>query len=233
MKLYYDLHIHSILSPCADELMTPNNLLNMAMLKGLDIVAVTDHNSGKQLPTIKELENSYDFLFVPGVEVTVREGFDVLCYFRSYIEAQTFDQFLEQYLLDDWEIYTKSDQVITNVYDEEVDLVDKPLTKTSLSYHDLAQKVRSLDGCLVIAHIDRPSQSPLPAIDLSTLDFDAIELQGGLETSFTKEHPELTTYRILFNSDAHSLPMISEKEHFLDLPEKTIDAFFAYLRGDD
>ncbi|MDO5479206.1 MAG: histidinol-phosphatase, partial [Clostridia bacterium] len=29
MKLYYDLHIHSALSPCGDNDMTPNNIVNM------------------------------------------------------------------------------------------------------------------------------------------------------------------------------------------------------------
>ena len=45
MKAYYDFHTHSALSPCADEDMTPNNIVNMARLKGLSMIAVTDHNS--------------------------------------------------------------------------------------------------------------------------------------------------------------------------------------------
>ena len=47
-----DLHIHSALSPCADDDMTPNNILGMAALKGLDMIAVTDHNSGGQLRSV-------------------------------------------------------------------------------------------------------------------------------------------------------------------------------------
>lgn len=47
MIYYYDLHIHSVLSPDADTLMTPNNIFNMANLKGLNIISVTDHNSFK------------------------------------------------------------------------------------------------------------------------------------------------------------------------------------------
>ena len=42
---HYDLHLHSCLSPCADDDMTPNNMVNMALLNGLDIIAVTDHNT--------------------------------------------------------------------------------------------------------------------------------------------------------------------------------------------
>ena len=45
MSLYYDFHIHSALSPCGDNEMTPNNIINMSLIKGLDAIAVTDHNS--------------------------------------------------------------------------------------------------------------------------------------------------------------------------------------------
>jgi PHP family Zn ribbon phosphoesterase len=233
MKLYYDLHIHSILSPCADELMTPNNVLNMAMLKGLDIVAITDHNSTRQLPTIRELENSYDFLFVPAVEVTVKENFDVLCYFQTYEDAATFNHFLYTHLDGDWKIFQEKDQVITDVYDIEIDTVDKPLTHTNIPYHLLAKEVRKLDGAIVLAHIDRPSQTPLTHYRLDELDFDGIEIQPQNKEKFLKDHKEFEHYKLFYSSDAHSLTRISEKTHTIDLPEKTIQAFFTYLRGDD
>jgi len=232
MKLYYDLHIHSILSPCADELMTPNNVLNMAMLKGLDIVAITDHNSTRQLPTIKELENSYDFLFVPAVEVTVKEDFDALCYFRTYEDAATFNSYLYANLDGEWNNFSEENQVITDVYDLEIDLVDTPLTHTRIPYKELVKKVRSLDGAVILAHIDRPSQTPLNTYDLDDLDFDGVEVQVGNKEEFLEKNPWLKQYKLFHSSDAHSLPMISEKTEWIELKEKTIDAFFAYLRGD-
>ena len=51
MNIAVDLHMHSCLSPCGDELMTPNNIVNMAKLKGLDAIAVCDHNTARHLPT--------------------------------------------------------------------------------------------------------------------------------------------------------------------------------------
>ena len=48
--MHYDLHIHSCLSPCADDSMTPHNICNMAKIKGLDLIAVTDHNSMRPHP---------------------------------------------------------------------------------------------------------------------------------------------------------------------------------------
>lgn len=232
MKLFYDLHIHSILSPCADELMTPNNVLNMAMLKGLDIVAITDHNSTRQLPTIRQLENSYDFLYVPAVEVTVKENFDVLCYFQTYEDAATFDQFLQVHLDGQWKNFSENDQVITDVYDIEIDTVEKPLTHTNILYKELVTRVRKLDGAIILAHIDRPSQTPLDTYSLEELEFDGIEIQSQNIEHFLEEHPSVKQYKIFHNSDAHSLPMISEKDNSIELKEKTIDAFFAFLRGE-
>ena len=59
MKYYYDLHIHTALSPCGDNDMTPNNLVNMALLKGLDIIAVTDHNSSENVEAVITLVRRY------------------------------------------------------------------------------------------------------------------------------------------------------------------------------
>ena len=55
MKVYYDLHIHSALSPCAEVEMTPNNIVNMSLLKGLDMIAVTDHNSCGNIRAVMEV----------------------------------------------------------------------------------------------------------------------------------------------------------------------------------
>ena len=41
----YDLHVHSCLSPCGDSDMTPNNVVQMALLSGCEILAITDHNT--------------------------------------------------------------------------------------------------------------------------------------------------------------------------------------------
>ncbi len=225
--------MHSILSPCADELMTPNNILNMAMLKGLDFLAVTDHNTTKQLKVFEELEDSYDFIFIPGVEVTVKEDFDVLCLFKSFNDALLFDKFLESNLDGEWGIFTESDQVITDIYDTEIETFNIPLTSTTIPYVDLVKETKKLNGLIILCHIDRPSRSALNSFKLSDLEFDAIEISQHIKDEYLKKYPELLKHRILFNSDAHTLLSISEKEYFFELEEKSIDSFFNYLRGDN
>lgn len=213
--------------------MTPNNILNMAMLKELDLLAITDHNSTKQLEVFKELQESYDFIFIPGVEVTVLEKFDVLCYFRTYKDAMIFDKFLEEHLDGEWGSFNESDQVITDIFDTTYETINTPLTSTNIPYKELVKEVRNLKGAIVLAHIDRVSHSVLQTYKLEDIDFDAVEVQKFEREKFLDLHPELNKYKILFNSDSHSLLSISEKEDYIDLEEKSIESFFKFLIGNN
>jgi|LGVF01.2.fsa_nt_gb PHP family Zn ribbon phosphoesterase len=224
--------MHSVLSPCADELMTPNNILNMAMLKEIDFLAITDHNTTKQLKVIKELEDSYDFIFIPGVEVTVKENFDVLCFFKSFKDALLFDKYLEKNLNGEWGVFKETDQVLTDIYDMEIETFKKPLTSTNIPFEDLVKETRKLEGLIVLCHIDRASKSALNVYKLEDLEFDAIEISQHVKDKYLKKHPELLKYKILFNSDAHTLLSMSEKEYFIDLEEKSLESFFKYMRCD-
>lgn len=224
--------MHSILSPCADELMTPNNICNMAMLKGLDLIAITDHNSTKQLKTFRQLQESFDFVIIPGVEVSVQEGFDVLCYFRSFQDAIEFDSFLASHLCGEWGGFTKDHQVITDIFDLTFDVVDTPLTETNLTYNELVNEVRKYDGLLVPAHINRPSCTPLNSFSLDDIEFDAIEIAPYGKDDFIKANPIVKKYMMFHNSDSHSLLQISEKDFSIELEEKSIEGFFNYVRGE-
>lgn len=232
IKYYYDLHIHTVLSPDGDELMTPNNILNMAMLKELDFVAITDHNSTKQLRAIEQIEPAYDFIIIPGVEVTVAEGFDVLCYFKTYANAYTFDAYLESHLEQyNWGPFSPQDQVITDVYDMTMDTFDKALRSTTIPYQELVKEVHALDGIVILAHIDRSSKSALLTYQLDEIPFDGVEVQLYNKDSFLETHPDVTNYKIFSSSDSHTLLTILERTEGIELKEKSINAFFQYVKG--
>ncbi len=215
-------------------MMTPNNILNMAMLKKLDFVAVTDHNSAKQLETIREIEKAYDFIVIPGIEVTVSEGFDVLCYFDNYDNAILLDRHIEQYLIgEEWGVFSRENQVITDIYDIEVDTFDKPLLQRTVPYKELYHFVKILNGRIVLAHINRNSKSVLQYYNLDDLEFDGVEIEHYQKDLFIEMHPEVLQYPILTNSDAHSILQLSEREEEIELEEKSINALFEFLKGRD
>lgn len=233
MNLHYDLHVHSVLSPCADVLMTPNNILNMATLKGLDVLSVADHNSLKQIPILAKIAESYALLFIPGVEVTIADGTHVLCHFRRLDEAMAFDGDLERLLDKTPEGPVRNGEPILT--DEE------DLTLAVLPYRlhqnlpiDLAGLCRLLDRyehLRFFAHLDRGANSGLHLV--GTCPMDGIELTRHADPDFVRKH-RLEGMPVLRNSDAHGLTDISERtdRNVLDLPAGSLDAFFArFARG--
>ena len=73
INISYDFHIHTCLSPCGDNDMTPSNIIGMAALKGLDVVAITDHNSSLNCEAAMKCGEAYGVLVIPGMELTTEE----------------------------------------------------------------------------------------------------------------------------------------------------------------
>jgi PHP family Zn ribbon phosphoesterase len=223
MKYSYDIHIHSVLSPCADVLMTPNNIFNMASLKGLDIIAITDHNSTKQLSICNELSQSYDMLFIPGVEITVKEDFDVLCYFKTVEDAIKFDKVLETYnRKNKFDSKVMGNQEIVNIYDEVIEeyryLLIDPL---NLSIKELLEILKDFEHVLIYAHLDKDYRSGINYIDRYPLD--------GAEYRNIENNKNYD--KVLKNSDAHQIIDILEKgdNDGMILDDLSIDSFFKYF----
>jgi len=231
MNYHYDLHVHSVLSPCADVLMTPNNLFNMANLKGLDILSITDHNSLKQLPVLERIAQSYALLFVPGVEVTIRDGSHILCYFRHSDEAMAFDRELEAQLDKTPEGPVRiGEATITDDEDLTVAVLPYRLHQNlPIDLPALCAMLDRYDHLRFFAHVDRPTNSGLGLI--GTMPMDGVEISPNAHPGFLQEHG-LTGLVTMYNSDAHDLTAIAERrdDNVIDLPELTMEALFRRLR---
>lgn len=234
MKVKYDLHIHSKLSKCADVLSTPNNILNMCMLKGLNLVAVTDHNSLKQIPTLAKIAPSYDFLFLYGVEVSTFQHFHILAYFETLEQALAFDAFLEAGLDKNIRVMSGFRQTLYNEYDDEIGDITYDLSQDSIYAYDvLAKKIRFLSGIIVLAHIDRKCSGIMDCVEkFADFDFDAIEICDKKNVNeIYKRHPYLHKYRVFYNSDSHDIVMINEKEE-IELEELSFRALKKWLKDE-
>ena len=95
-KYYYDLHIHSCLSPCADNDNTPNNIAGMASICALNIVALTDHNTCKNCPAFFEAARRYGIIPVAGMELTTSEDIHIICLFEELEAALQFSHEIEK-----------------------------------------------------------------------------------------------------------------------------------------
>jgi len=220
--IYYDLHIHSALSPCSDDDMTLNNIINMACLKELDLIAVSDHNSLKQLKFLKQLANNkIDFLY--GVEIQTKENIHVLGYFYNDFYLENIQSYLDKHLIkkiNNSEFY--GNQII---YDENDKIIgyEKYLLISCLdqSLEEVIEVIHQFQGKAILAHVKRKYGiiAQIGTIP-QQLEFDGIEInQEKDRDELFLEYPFLKDKICLINSDAHHLWSINEAEHYLNEKE--------------
>ncbi|TNF53649.1 PHP domain-containing protein, partial [bacterium] len=114
-----DLHIHTCLSPCSDLRMTPSAIAKTANEKGLDIIAITDHNSAENVPAAKKTGKNNDITVLAGMEVTSKEEVHVLGLFEHYVEIQKLQEIIYEKLQQgENDVKEFGEQVVVNEYDE-------------------------------------------------------------------------------------------------------------------
>ena len=234
MELTYDLHIHSCLSPCGDEDMTPANIVGMAAIKNLDCIALTDHNSCKNCPAAAHFAKEYGVMFIPGMELTTMEEVHVVCLFPTLDEAMQFDQLVYERLLpvqNDEQIFGR--QIIRNEDDEECGKVEHLLINaTSILFDDVFDLLKPYRGVMIPAHIDKSANSLLANLGFvpPTAKFRCAELRDLSKLhELQKSNEYLKGCTIITDSDAHYLEHINEPVHSLYVNEKTVDSVLSYL----
>lgn len=218
--MFADLHIHSALSACADDDMTPNNILNMAIIKGLDVIAICDHNSCKQQPAIAKAAMDKPIKVIFGVEVTTSEEVHVLCYFDNLADCMGFDRWLETVILpieNNEKFFGKQ-----LVYDENDEIIDKVSVclslATSASLKEVIDKAYLCGGRCVFAHAIGKSHGIIRQLgfipdDITVDGIEVTEHKHQIELSRT--HPRFENTLWFSNSDAHQLIDINEKDFYI------------------
>ena len=226
-ELYYDLHIHSCLSPCGDDDMTPANITGMAVIKGLDVIAVTDHNSCKNCPAVLAAAREYGILAIPGMEINTSEEVHAVCLFEELEAAMEFDSYVYDRLIpfpNKEEIFGR--QLIYNDQDQICGTVPNLLINAAdISFEGLWELVRSYGGVMFPAHVDKTANSLIANLGFIPPDsrFKTAEVKDLTKLhGLKKTDPYLEKCRIISNSDAHYLEHIHEPELTLQVEEKSV-----------
>ncbi len=231
MGVYYDLHIHTALSPCGDNDMTPNNIVNMAMISGLDVIAITDHNTTGNCLAVQQAAKGTPLTVLCGMELCTSEEVHTVCllpdadsawYFERLIASKSptiknrTDIFGAQLLMDE----------LDNIVGEEQRML---LAAADISITDLHHIVNHYGGVVLPAHIDRSGFGILSVLGAVPDDcfFGSVEVKNPSEFVTREVYNHIKErYHILNNSDAHSLENI--KEGGEQLPS---DAAFKSIAG--
>lgn len=228
--MFVDLHIHSCLSPCADDDMTPANICGMAKLKELDAIAVTDHNTARNLPFVKEAADYFGLILLPGMEITTREEVHLLGYFPDVPSAVEAGEFFSGHLP---RMKNRPDffghQYVMNTDDQIVAEEERLLIgATDLSLAECTGEVRRRGGIAVPAHINRGSNGLLVNLGLMPEEpsFPLVETWAELPIN-----EELLRGRGVLNaSDAHQLGSIREAVFALDTERFSFGGLWDWLK---
>ncbi|MBQ4332400.1 MAG: PHP domain-containing protein [Clostridia bacterium] len=223
-RYYYDLHIHSCLSPCGDNDNTPNNLVGMGVLAGLQILALTDHNTCRNCPAFFEAARRQGVIPVPGMELTTAEDIHMICLFPTLEAAMAFDR----------EIQTRripvpnrpdifGDQLVMDGEDHIIATEEHLLSNaTTVTVDQAPALAEQYGGVCYPAHIDREANGIIATLGALPPDvhFSTVELHDGDREAEYRAAHDLAGTRVVVGSDAHYLWDIRDKAAWLDIPDE-------------
>jgi len=242
IPVFYDLHIHSALSPCANDDMTPNDIVGMASLNGLDLIAITDHNTFSNAESVikaakaAQTSSGKALIVLPGIEVSTAEEVHVVCLFYDLESAYHFERDLIPFFSP---LSNRADifghQLLFDENDNITGEVERMLiAPLSITFDELFSLANKHGGAFIPAHIDRDSFSVIsnlgflpPHLDIKTIEVSAKGVEKGFIDKNTDVYPDK---KIIISSDAHQLWNISERENSLLLPERSAKAAIDFLR---
>ena len=234
-RISYDFHIHSCLSPCGDNDMTPENIAGMAYLKQLDAIALTDHNSCRNCEALIKAAKQYNLTVICGMELTTVEEVHVICLFESLQKALDFDKYVYsklQKIKNDPKIF--GDQIIYNSSDIICDTEEFLLINaTNICFEDVFTLVKDFDGIAYPAHIDRSSNSLISNLGFipNNCNFNTVEFADILKIrQYESKYPYIKNCKVLTSSDAHNLAYINEAEYFLECRSNSVKDILAAIK---
>ncbi|MBQ8763403.1 MAG: PHP domain-containing protein [Clostridia bacterium] len=241
-KYYYDLHMHSCLSPCGDDDMTPNNIAGMGVVAKLDIMALTDHNTCRNCPAFFKTAEANGIIPVAGMELTTAEDIHLVCLFEKIEDAMKFDEAVnKQRIPFKNRVDIFGEQMVMNENDEVIGIEENLLSNaTMITVDDAPKLVEEHGGICYPAHIDREANGIVATLGIfpDMPYFPCYELHDGdKKDEYLGRFPILSDKPCVVSSDAHYLWDINGRLNCFELeveeetPENIRKKLFERLKG--
>jgi 3',5'-nucleoside bisphosphate phosphatase len=205
-----ELHVHTVLSPCAEVEMIPPLIVQTAIERGISLIAITDHNASANIGAVQKAAQSTDLIVLPGMEVQTREEVHVLCLFDTLEQIEAWQAVVDDHLppLEN-DIEHFGEQFVV---DETGDFIRREtrllLTSTNLSLDDILWRVNTIGGLAIPAHVNRQAFGLIANLGFvpSNVTIEALEISRHLKVSeATSRFPQIKGYPLLQGGDAHRL----------------------------
>jgi PHP family Zn ribbon phosphoesterase len=233
MRVYSsDLHIHTCLSPCGDLEMAPKDIVRRAREKGLDIIGITDHNTGKNVGAVLEAAHGFSVSVIPGMEVQTIEEVHVLTFFETIDDLRTWDGMVYEALpnITNNPAYF-GDQPIVNADGEILGFEEKLLLNSlQMTLEQVFREVGSIGGYCIPAHIDKDAFGLISHLGMipRNLNIAVAEVQD------LQQAPQLADVKglqLIASSDAHFLAEVGARRSDLLMKEASFFELLMALEG--
>ncbi|MBN2220077.1 MAG: PHP domain-containing protein [Kosmotogaceae bacterium] len=227
MSFLCDFHVHSCLSPCADITMTPKEIASVCVSKGIDWIAITDHNSARNVRVFSDVLNKFGVVVIPGIEVHTLEDVHILAYFAEVEKAEDYSEWLKEEKLSQlsvdpeisgYQLLVDEDDNFTGF--EEIWLGQPAL----LSIAQTLSTIEEYGGVSVMAHIER-KMGLLAQLGVIPENCREVPMEISFKRTLDKGLP---LENIIHSSDAHSLSMITPTVS-IDSKTRSYDEFRSAL----
>ena len=233
-----DLHIHTCLSPCAELDMSPLGVVNTAAERGLDIIAVTDHNSAENILAAQRAAKDMDLTVLAGMEIGTSEEAHILALFNKVETAIALQEIIYANMLpqeNDEKMY--GEQIVANEHDEVLGFNKRLLISgTLLPAQDIVDTIHSFGGLAIASHIDKDAFSIISQLGFITEDmgFDALEMSPHMDRNTAEiEYQMYNSYTWISSSDAHHAVDIGERTVSFFMQEPTIEEMLLAFQNQD
>ncbi len=232
-----ELHCHTVLSPCAEVEMIPPLIVEAAIERGINLLAITDHNASANIEAVQKAAHGTDLSVLPGMELQTREEVHLLCLFDTLEQSVEWQSIVDQHmppLENDIEHFGEQ-----FVVDETGEFIRREtqllLTSASLSLDDAIGRVRAIGGLAIPAHVNRQAFGLIANLGFVPVDvqIDALEISRHLKaTDAVKKFPQIKGYPLVQGGDAHRLDELLGANVF-ELESPTTAELKLALRGTD
>lgn len=201
-----DLHIHSVLSPCASLEMSARRIVGEARKAGLDLIAICDHNAAENGKYARKIAQGHPVVLM-GMEIQTAEEVEILALFPEEEPCLSLQDELYPFLPplpNDPEVF--GDQLVVDENEEIVRVEEKLLlSPLGLSLEEVVKRVREKDGLVIPAHVDRVPGGLLGVLGLFPPgEWPAVEIAAWTEVEEAQRRwPELLGRHLFRSSDAH------------------------------
>lgn len=210
IKYRAELHVHTVLSPCAEVEMIPPLIIQSALDLDINLLAITDHNSTANIPAMMDAAVNSGISILPGMELQTREEVHLLCIFDKPRQAFAFQQLIDPLLPqinNDPEHF--GEQFVVDATGDFIKTEPRLLlTSANLGLDDAVMEVHKLGGLAIPAHVDRKAYGLINMLGFfpPEAQFDAVEISRFTSPEkISLLHPEIKKFTVIQNGDVHRL----------------------------